>query len=291
MKLFRYGPPGNERPGAIDAKGVARSVAEEISDYDERFFGQGGLEFLQHLLGSSATQLPIVDLNGVRLGSPIARPSKIIAIGLNYAEHAAETGAKLPVEPMIFMKATSALCGVYDSLVLPKDSLCTDHEVELACVVKRHAKYVSEAEAWDFVAGFTVCNDYSEREFQKNRSGQFVKGKSADSFAPLGPYLVTKDESLFQDARLWCSVNGEMRQEASTSEMIFNVPQLIACLSQYMTLLPGDVITTGTPSGVGIGRTPPLYLKQGDVIEYGIDGIGSGRQCAVNFVEHPQIVR
>jgi 2-keto-4-pentenoate hydratase/2-oxohepta-3-ene-1,7-dioic acid hydratase in catechol pathway len=176
------------------------------------------------------------------------------------------------------MKSTSAICGVNDDLQLPRGSQCTDYEVELACIIGKRANYVSEDEAWDYVAGFTVCNDYSEREFQKNRSGQFVKGKSADGFAPLGPYLVTSDESLFENARLWCSVDGDLRQDATTAQLIFKVPQLIACLSQYMSLLPGDVITTGTPSGVGMGRTPPLYLRGGNIVEYGIAGIGQARQ-------------
>lgn len=280
MKLFRFGPIGFERPGAFDAAGIARDLSGEITDYDERFFGQGGLSYLEQLLLESA-RVPALDLHQHRLGSPVARPSKIIAIGLNYVDHAAETGAKMPKEPMIFMKATSAMCGVFDELVLPRGSVCTDHEVELAVVVGRRASYVDVDHAWDYVAGCTVCNDYSEREFQKNRGGQFVKGKSADTFAPLGPFLVTADESRFEDTRLWCSVNGELRQDAKTSQMVFKVPELIACLSQYMTLLPGDVITTGTPSGVGMGRNPPVYLRAGDVVEYGIEGIGAGRQHVI----------
>ncbi len=280
MKLFRFGPIGSERAGFIDAAGVARDVSAAISDYDERFFAEGGLAHLK-LLSSRPEHFPQVTLDDVRLGSPVARPSKIIGIGLNYAEHAQETGSTVPSEPKIFMKASSALCGVNDELLLPRGSTCTDYEVEMACVIGRRANYVDESDAWDFVAGFTVCNDYSEREFQKNRSGQFVKGKSADTFAPLGPFLVTADESKFERARLWCSVNGEMRQDATTAQMIFKVPQLVACLSRYMSLLPGDVITTGTPSGVGLGRNPPLYLASGDVVEYGIEGIGQGRQQVV----------
>ncbi|HXS17465.1 MAG TPA: fumarylacetoacetate hydrolase family protein [Polyangiaceae bacterium] len=280
MKLFRFGEPGRERPGVIDHAGTPRDLSGEITDYDERFFGQGGMPHVLQLLARTQN-LPALDLNGQRLGPPIARPSKFIAVGLNYADHATETGAQLPSEPKIFMKASSALCGVYDDVKLPRGSLCTDYEVELAVVIKSRASYVEEAQAWDYVAGCTVCNDYSEREFQKNRSGQFVKGKSADTFAPLGPYLVSSDEARFEDARLFCSVNGEPRQDARTSALIFGVPRLIACISQYMTLLPGDVITTGTPAGVGMGRVPPSYLRAGDVVEYGIEGIGAGRQRVI----------
>ncbi len=277
MKLFRFGEPGRERPGILDSRGCGRDLSTKVRDFDERFFGEGGLEFLV-TLQTDLLGLEEVDLQRVRLGAPVARPSKIIGIGLNYAQHAAETGGRLPSEPKIFMKASSALCGVYDDLVLPRGSESTDYEVELACVIGRRASYVSEGEAWSHVAGFTICNDYSEREFQRNRSGQFVKGKSADTFAPLGPFLVTTEESLFEDAHLWCKVNGDTRQSATTSQMIFKVPHLISSLSQYMTLLPGDVITTGTPSGVGMGHNPPLYLKAGDVVEYGIEGIGEARQ-------------
>lgn len=281
MKLFRFGPIGAEQPGVMTPDGAARDVSTIVTDYDERFFGQGGLSFLTTTLRKNVTRLPELDLSRVRLGSPVARPSKIIGIGLNYADHAQETQSDLPFEPKIFMKATSALCGVYDDLILPRGSQCTDYEVELAVIIGARANYVTEDEAWDHVAGLTVCNDYSEREFQKNRSGQFVKGKSADTFAPLGPFLVTTDEERFSENRLWCSVNGELRQEARTSQMIFNVPQLIACLSQYMSLLPGDVITTGTPAGVGLGHNPPRYLRAGDIVEYGIDGIGNGKQRVV----------
>jgi len=281
MKLFRFGTPNRELPGLVDQAGIARDLSTLIKDYDERFFGEGGLSFLGSLSVLEMDRFPVVQLEQVRLGSPVARPSKIIGIGLNYADHAAETQAQLPLEPKIFMKATSALCGVYDDLLLPRGSQCTDYEVELACVIGRRANYVPEERAWDYVAGLTICNDFSERDYQKNRSGQFVKGKSADTFAPLGPFLVTPDVSRLEDTRLWCSVNGELRQDERTSQMVFKVPQLIACLSQYMSLLPGDVITTGTPAGVGMGRTPAVYLRDGDVVEYGIDGIGCGRQQVV----------
>ena len=267
----------------IGADGVARHAIEIQGDYDEAFFGGWGLKHLADALAAGGAKWPTVDLSSVRLGSPIARPSKIIGIGLNYKDHATETGANLPSEPKIFMKATTALCGVGDDLILPRGSLHTDYEVELAVVIGKRASYVEAADALGYVAGYTICNDYSERDYQKNRAGQFVKGKSADTFAPLGPVLVTADEGHFPSSRLWCRVNGEMRQDSTTAEMVFDVPALLSSLSQYMTLLPGDVISTGTPSGVGLGRTPPVYLQPGDVVEYGIDGIGEGRQDVVAY--------
>ena len=283
MKLFRFGPAGAEKLGVIDADGAARHAIDIHGDYDEAFFGGWGLKHLADALAADGTKWPTVDLSSVRLGSPIARPSKIIGIGLNYKDHATETGANLPSEPKIFMKATTALCGVGDCLVLPRGSMHTDYEVELAVVIGKKASYVEAADALGYVAGYTICNDYSERDYQKNRAGQFVKGKSADTFAPLGPVLVTADEGHFPSARLWCRVNGEMRQDSTTAEMVFDVPALISSLSQYMTLLPGDVISTGTPSGVGLGRTPPVYLQPGDVVEYGIEGIGEARQEVVAY--------
>lgn len=283
MRLFRFGDPGSERPGVFDKMGIPRDVSSLFSDYDERFFEAGGLSELALALADKVGGLPQVDTQSTRLGSPVARPSKILGIGLNYKDHAAETGADLPLEPKIFMKATSALSGVFDDVILPRGSEQTDYEVELAFVVGRRASYVSRAEALDFLAGYTICNDYSERDFQKNRSGQFVKGKSADSFAPLGPYLVTLDEFDARDARLWCAVNGQMRQDARTSEMVFDVPALIENLSQYMSLLPGDVVSTGTPKGVGLGQKPPKFLRDGDIVSYGIEGIGEGRQRVVSY--------
>ena len=278
MKLFRFGSAGKERPGVFDADGAPRDVSSLVRDYDEAFFEQDGLTALAEQLPTDSESLPLVALSKVRLGSPVARPSKIIGIGLNYRDHATETGAQLPSEPKIFMKATSALAGVNDDLLLPRGSEQTDHEVELAFVVGRRASYVKEEDALNYIAGYTICNDYSERDFQKNRSGQFVKGKSADTFAPLGPFLVTPDAFDPHDARLWCAVNGELRQDSRTSAMVFGVAALLANLTQYMTLLPGDVVSTGTPSGVGLGRTPPIFLKEGDVVTYGIEGIGEARQ-------------
>lgn len=281
MKLFRFGAPGHERPGVLQNDGVARDVSSLFADFDEKFFEGGGIEELPRAVAAQVTTLPVVDLKSVRLGSPVARPSKIIGIGLNYRDHAAETGSELPKEPKIFMKATSALSGVFDDVILPRGSEQTDYEVELAFVVGRRASYVARVDALAYVAGYTICNDYSEREFQKNRSGQFVKGKSADSFAPLGPFLVTPEEFHAADARLWCAVNGELRQDSRTSEMVFDVAALLENLSQYMTLLPGDVVTTGTPKGVGLGRKPPSFLKAGDTVTCGILGIGEGRQRVV----------
>lgn len=269
----------------FDSKGTPRDLSSLFRDFDESFFEAGGLSQLSGVPSSQVERLPTVDLRSVRLGSPVGRPSKLLGIGLNYKDHAAETGATLPSEPKIFMKATSALSGVYDEVMLPRGSEQTDYEVELAFVIGRRASYVSREHALEFVAGYTICNDYSERDFQKNRSGQFVKGKSADTFAPLGPYLVTPDEFRANDTRLWCAVNGEMRQDSRTSDMVFDVAELIENLTKYMTLLPGDVVTTGTPSGVGLGRTPPSFLRAGDIVTYGIEGIGEGRQAVIAFDE------
>jgi 2-keto-4-pentenoate hydratase/2-oxohepta-3-ene-1,7-dioic acid hydratase in catechol pathway len=281
MKLLRYGKPGEERVAIQEPSGdwadAHDFVARNGGDVGEAFLDGGGLEGLGHWLADNPDRHHL-DLEHLRIGSPVARPSKIIGVGLNYSDHAAETGSALPTEPKIFMKATTALSGPFDDLVIPAGSSCTDYEVELAVVIGRTARSVAAANATDFVAGYTICIDYSERDWQKNRSGQFVKGKSADTFAPLGPCLVTPDELDPSDVRLWLEVNGEPRQDARTSSMIFDVPELIASISSYMTLLPGDVITTGTPSGVGLGFDPPRFLRPGDVVEFGIEGIGEGRQ-------------
>ena len=223
---------------------------------------------------------------GTRLGPAIARPSKLVCIGLNYRDHARESGAALPPEPIVFLKATSAIAGPGDDLTLPVGGVKTDWEVELALVIGARAKYVAADAALEHVAGFVLHNDYSERGFQLERHGQWTKGKSADGFAPLGPELVTRDELPgFQAARLWLKVNGQLEQDGNTSDMIFDVPTLVSYVSQFMTLLPGDVISTGTPAGVGLGRKPPLYLRAGDVVEYGIDGLGQTRQRIVAPVE------
>jgi 2-keto-4-pentenoate hydratase/2-oxohepta-3-ene-1,7-dioic acid hydratase in catechol pathway len=279
VKLFRFGPVGQERPGVL-LGGEALDVSAMGEDYGEAFFGSGGLDRLRAWVTAHAASCPRVPESS-RLGPPIQRPSKIVCIGLNYRDHAAEMGAELPAEPKIFMKATSALSGPFDDVELPRGSTKTDYEVELAVVIGQRASYVSN-DALDYVAGYAVCNDYSERDFQKNRAGQWVKGKSADTFAPIGPYLVTADEVPDPGRlRLWLDVNGERRQASTTGEMVFGVAQLVAYLSQFMTLLPGDVISTGTPAGVGMGRTPPGYLQEGDIVEYGIEGLGQARQRVV----------
>ncbi len=251
MKLIRFGDVGREKPGVL----LARQGASAL-----------------HVRGS------------VRLGPPIRRPSKIVCIGLNFRDHAEESGMEIPKEPVIFFKATTALAGPNDALVIPKNAAKVDWEVELAIVMEKKATYVTRENALDYVAGFALHNDYSERSFQLERGGQWVKGKSADTFAPLGPFLATKDEiSDFNQLRMWLKVNGEFRQRGSTSKMIFDVPALVAYVSEFMTLLPGDVISTGTPPGVGLGMKPPQYLKAGDVVELGIDGLGESRQEVVDY--------
>ncbi len=232
---------------------------------------------------ATADPWPPVDPATVRLGAPIARPSKLIGVGLNYRGHAAEIGSALPDEPKIFMKATTAMCGPNDDVVIPRGSESTDYEVELAIVIGTRARYVSKDQALNHVVGYTICIDYSERDWQKNRSGQFVKGKSSDTFAPMGPYLVPAADLDPSNLRLWLKVNGEMRQDATTADMIFDMPTVVAAISEFMTLLPGDVITTGTPAGVGAGFDPPRFLRPGDVVEYGIEGIGEGRQRVVAY--------
>ncbi|HAK79636.1 MAG TPA: ureidoglycolate lyase, partial [Runella sp.] len=249
-------------------------------DFNETFFATDGLSRLADWLTIHAESCPEVSTD-VRLGSAIARPSKIVCIGLNYAKHAAESGMDVPKEPVIFFKSTSALCGPNDNVIIPRNSVKTDWEVELAFVIGKKASYVDEANAMDYVAGYILHNDYSEREFQLERSGQWVKGKSNDTFAPLGPFMATKDEIADPHTlRLWLKVNEEMLQDSNTDDMVFKIPTLVSYLSQFMTLLPGDVISTGTPFGVGLGFKPPRYLKAGDVVELGIDGLGTQRQVA-----------
>lgn len=279
MKLIRFGQPGEERPGVILSDGRRVDAESFGADYDERFFASRGLDRLREWVereGRNAPQLA----EDARLGPPIARPSKIICIGLNFRDHAAESGAAIPTEPVIFFKATSALCGPNDDVIIPRGSRKTDWEVELAFVIGKRASYVAEPNALDHVAGYVLHNDYSEREFQLERGGQWVKGKSADTFAPLGPFLATPDElEDVHNLRMWLKLNGEMKQDGSSGDMIFRIPKLLSYLSQFMTLLPGDVISTGTPAGVGLGQKPePQFLKDGDVVELGIDGLGSSRQ-------------
>lgn len=283
MKLFRFGNPTKENPGVILPDGKKIDVSAFGEDFNEQFFGTDGISRLAEWLKTNADTCPTV-ADDVRLASCVARPSKIVCIGLNYAKHAAESGAAIPQEPVVFFKATTALCGPNDNVVIPKNSVKTDWEVELAVVIGKKASYVEEAEAMDYVAGYCLHNDYSEREFQLERGGQWVKGKSADTFAPLGPFMATADEIADpQDLRLWLKLNDTMLQDSNTSDMIFSVRQIVSYLSQFMTLLPGDVISTGTPAGVGLGLKPPTYLKAGDFVELGIDGLGTQAQTAVAY--------
>ncbi len=277
MKLIRFGKEGEEKPGIV-VDHIYYDVSALVEDYNEHFFGTGGLGRLEKFLKEKKDNLPKVSSN-VRLGSPVARPSKIVCIGLNYADHAKETNAAVPTEPVIFLKATSSLCGPFDDIVIPKNSEKTDWEVELAVLIGNKATYVDEADAMNHVAGYCLHNDVSERNFQLERNGTWDKGKGCDTFAPLGPLLVTKDE--IQDVnelRLWLTVNGKTMQNGTTSNLIFKIPFLVSYVSQFMSLLPGDIISTGTPAGVGLGMKPNVYLKDGDIVELGIDGLGKAKQ-------------
>jgi len=281
MKLIRFGNPGAEKPGLQLADGRRIDASGFGSDYDEAFFGGDGLARLAAWADANAAAAPTVD-PGTRLGPCVARPSKIVCIGLNYADHAKESGLDIPKEPIIFFKSTSSLVGPNDDVMIPRGSEKTDWEVELAFVIGKKASYVDEADAMDHVAGYALHNDYSERAFQLERGGQWVKGKSCDTFAPLGPFMATTDEIADpQDLKCWLKVNGVMRQNSSTQQMIFGIKTLVSYLSQFMTLLPGDVISTGTPPGVGLGFKPPIFMKAGDVVELGIEGLGESKQTAV----------
>jgi 2,4-diketo-3-deoxy-L-fuconate hydrolase len=281
MRLIRFGPVGEERPGLLTKDGVRRDASAFGEDWNEAFFGSDGLARLAAWARDHAASQPLVP-DDVRLGPCVCRPSKIVCIGLNYADHARETGAPIPSEPVTFFKSSTALCGPDDDLVLPRGSEKTDWEVELAVVVGRRARYVTESEAPAFVAGYALHNDYSERQDQLERGGNWSKGKSHDTYAPLGPFLATPDEIGDPHALpLWLSVNGLKRQDSSTGQMVFQVPALLSYLSRFMTLLPGDVISTGTPPGVGLAMKPPVFLKVGDVVELGIEGLGRQRQSVV----------
>lgn len=282
MKLIRFGEYGKEKPGVLEDDKYY-DVSGLVNDYNESFFQNNGLDTLGKEFSRQKASLPVVSKD-IRLGSPVARPSKIICIGLNFRDHAEEGNMKIPNEPVIFFKSTTSLAGPNDNLEIPRNSLKTDWEVELAVVVGKKAKYIEEAEAADYIAGYCLHNDYSERSYQLEREGQWVKGKSCDTFAPMGPWLATKDEITDADnLRLWLKVNGKLFQDGNTKNMIYKVPFLVQYISQFMTLLPGDVISTGTPAGVGLGQKPPVYIKPGDVIELGIDGLGTSRQKAVAF--------
>lgn len=281
MKLIRFGQPGREKPGVLLDDGTRLDVSAFGSDYEEAFFAGGGLEGLHRWLGENSSGAPRV-ASSIRLGPPVCRPSKIVCIGLNYRDHAAETGAETPKEPVLFFKSTTSLTGPNDPVVIPRNATKLDWEVEIAVIVGKRASYVTREQAYDYVAGYALHNDYSERSFQLERGGQWVKGKSADTFAPLGPFLATKEE-IPDPGRLdmWLKVNGEIRQRSSTANMIFDVPTLVSYISQFMTLLPGDVISTGTPAGVALGMKPPRYLKAGDVVELGISGLGESCQKVI----------
>jgi 2,4-diketo-3-deoxy-L-fuconate hydrolase len=284
MKLIRWGEAGKEKTGVI-INDVKYDTSAFGGDYNEEFFEDNGLQKLDEFVKANEGVLNEVPA-GARLGSPIARPSKIVCIGLNYADHARETNAQIPAEPIIFMKSTTSLVGPNDAVIIPKNSVKTDWEVELAVIIGKKASYVDEVDALDYVAGYALHNDVSEREFQLEKGGTWDKGKGCDTFAPMGPFLATPDElGDINNLRLWLTVNGKTMQDGNTSNFIFNVPTVVAYLSQFMTLLPGDVISTGTPAGVGLGFNPPVYLREGDVVELGIDGLGSARQELKAYVK------
>ena len=283
MKLIRFGEVGKEKPGIILANGTKINVSDFGGDYDELFFGNNGLQRLKDWLKINKENCPVID-KSIRLGVPLVRPSKIVCVGLNYTKHAEESGMEIPKEPVLFFKATSALSGPFDKIVIPKNSKKTDWEVELAIIIGKKASYISKEEALGHVAGYVLHNDVSEREFQLERSGQWVKGKSCDTFAPIGPFIATKDEIKNpNNLNLWLKVNDKIMQDSCTSDFIFNVQHVISHISQFMTLLPGDIISTGTPFGVGLGLTPPLYLKHGDIVELGIEGLGESKQHVINY--------
>ena len=275
MKLLRFGPPGEEKPGLLDENGRIWDLSDKLNDLDGAALDPDRLSALAKM---DTESLPLVEVNP-RLGPPVSGVGKIVAVGINYALHGAETKIDLPDEPILFSKAVTSLSGPNDPVVLPRGSTKADWEVELAVVIGRRAQYISQEKALGVIAGYSIMNDVSEREYQLERDGQWLKGKSFDTFAPLGPWLVTPDEVPDpQNLRLWLNVNGDSRQDGKTSDMIFGVSNIISTISRYMTLMPGDVIPTGTPPGVGLGRTPPMFLKPGDVIDLGVEGLGEQRQ-------------
>ena len=283
MKLIRFGELNNEKPGIQLDNNSRIDVTSFVKDYDEFFFESDGIEKLKDWLKKNQEKCPIIGKN-IRIGPPISRPSKIVCVGLNYAKHAAESGMDVPSEPVLFFKSSSAITGPFDPIILPKNSSKTDWEVELAVVIGKKASYITKENALKYVAGYVLHNDVSEREFQIERLGQWVKGKSCDSFAPLGPFIATTDEiSNPNNLNLWLKVNGKEMQNSNTSDFIFNVEEVVSYISQFMTLLPGDIISTGTPFGVGLGLNPPKYLKDGDIVELGIDGLGISKQTCVSY--------
>ncbi|WP_312793299.1 fumarylacetoacetate hydrolase family protein [Sphingobacterium sp.] len=282
MKLIRFGAQGKEKIG-VQIDGVNYDVSAFGGDYNEQFFAENGLARLEEFVKANDGKLIEIP-QGERIGAPFARPSKIVCIGLNYLDHAKETNAPIPAEPIIFMKSTTSLIGPYDEVMIPKDSLKTDWEVEFCIVIGKEASYVEENVALDYVAGYVLHNDVSEREYQLERGGTWDKGKGCDTFAPMGPFMATKEEIKdINNVRLWLKVNGKTYQDGNTKDLIFSVAHVVSYVSKFMTLLPGDVISTGTPAGVGLGFNPPIYLKPGDVIELGADGLGESRQTVVAY--------
>ena len=282
MKLIRFGPVGHEKPGLYINEETILDLSGFGEDYNEEFFNNDGLNRLQNWVEQNNKSLKTINPE-IRLGPPVCRPSKIICIGLNFSDHAKESGVEPPTEPVIFFKSTTSICGPYDDFVIPKNATKTDWEVELALVIGKKAKYVPEKGVSDYIAGYLLHNDYSEREYQLEREGQWVKGKSCDTFAPLGPYLVTKDEIKdINNLNMWLKVNGNYMQQGNTRNFIFQIPFIVSYITHFMTLLPGDIISTGTPPGVGLGMNPPRFLKPGDVVELGIDGLGFSKQQVVS---------
>ena len=280
MKLVRIGKLNNEKP-AVLINDKYFDVSDHIHDFNESFFENDGIRSLENIISNNNLK---EILNPERIGSCVARPSKIICVGLNYIDHAKETGAEIPKEPILFLKSTTALNGPFDDVIIPKNSNKTDWEVELAIIIGKKAQYVTENDAYDYVAGYCLHNDYSEREFQLERGGNWSKGKGCDTFAPLGPFLATKDEIKdVHDLNMWLDVNGKRFQVSNTNQLIFNVPQVVSYISQFMTLLPGDVISTGTPHGVGLGLKPPVFLQPGDYVTLGMDGLGEQKQNLVAY--------
>lgn len=285
MKLARYGAQGQEKPAVLAKNGDLIDVSAFTPDFDSDFFEQDGMHNLKQWLSEHEQSCPKVSPDQ-RLAAPLGQVSKIICVGLNYSKHASESGMTLPKEPVLFFKASSAICGPNDQITIPKNATKLDWEVELGVVIGKKANYVSKANAFSHIAGYVLHNDYSERAFQLEREGQWVKGKSHDTFAPLGPYLVGQDEIADpHKLDLWLKVNGERLQDSNTSDLVFKIDELVSYISSFMTLLPGDIISTGTPSGVGLGFNPPRYLKAGDLVELGIEGLGEARQEIINYPE------
>lgn len=282
MKLIRFGRAGEEKIG-VHADGKNYDVSAFGGDFDEEFFRTDGLARLEEFIKANEGKLTEI-ASDERLGAPIAKPSKIVCIGLNYKDHAEETGANIPKEPIIFMKSTTSVIGPNDNIMLPRNSVKTDWEVEFGIVIEKEASYVEEEKALDYVAGYVLHNDVSEREYQLERGGTWDKGKGCDTFAPIGPWIATKDEIKdINNIRLWLKVNDKIYQDGNTKNLIFSVPHIVSYISQFMTLLPGDIISTGTPAGVGLGFNPPIYLKVGDVVELGAEGLGKAKQAVIGF--------